>query len=99
MANTVLTASQITKHGLDILEDEFDKSYRNAPPYCLVVITLKDGTTQEIIIKLRPQYLHEIGTELEKGGALTLTNDESAILVMADQIKHITVMKITKEQP
>ena len=90
-----LTTAQITKEALKILEREMT----DATPYSLVVVTLKDGTTQEIIIKLRPQDLHEIGTELEKGGALTLTNDESAILVMADQIKHITVMKITKEQP
>jgi hypothetical protein len=50
MAKSILTASQITKEALGILEQEM----YNATPYCLVVVALKDGTTQEIIIKLNP---------------------------------------------
>jgi hypothetical protein len=88
-----LTINQITEESLKVLEREM----YNTAPYCLVVITLKDGTTQEIIIKIHPRDLHEIGAELKGGGGLTLDNDESAILVMADQIKHITIMKVTKE--
>jgi hypothetical protein len=88
----ILTASQITKEALSILEQEM----YNSTPYCLVVVTLKDDTTQEIMIKINPRDLHEIGKELS-GGMLTLTNDESGILVMADQIKHINIMKVTKE--
>ena len=94
-----LTIGQITQHSLGILEKEFDKAYSSSVPHCLVVITLKDGTTQEIIIKIHPRDLHDIGVELKGGGGLTLDNDESAILVMADQIKHINIMKVTKEQP
>jgi cephalosporin hydroxylase len=94
MAKSILTASQITKEALSVLEEEM----YNSTPYCLVQVTLKDGTTQEIIIKIRPSVIHEIGTELKGGRALTLDNGESAILVMADQIKHITIMKVTKEQ-
>jgi hypothetical protein len=90
-----LTINQITNEALGILEKEM----YNTAPYCLVVVTLKDGTTQEIIIKIHPRNLHDIGMELKKGGGLTLDNDESAILVMADMIKHITIMKVTKEQP
>ena len=88
-----LTINQITKESLAILEKEMYHS----TPYCLVVVTLKDGTTQEIIIKITPRDVHEIGAELKKYGGVTLDNDESAILVMADQIKHITIMKVTKE--
>ena len=94
MAKSILTASQITKEALSVLEQEM----YNSTPYCLVQVTLKDGTTQEIIIKINPRDLHEVGTELKGGRALTLDNGESAILVMADQIKHITIMKVTKEQ-
>jgi hypothetical protein len=90
-----LTINQITNEALGILEKEM----YDTTPHCLVVVTLKDGTTQEIIIKIRPRDLHEIGAELKKYGGLTLDNDESAILVMADMIKHITIMKVTKEQP
>ena len=93
MANSILTINQITEEALLLLEQE---TY-NSTPYCLVVVTLKDDTTQEIMIKINPRNLHEIGKELS-GGMLTLTNDESGILVTADQIKHITIMKVTKEQ-
>jgi hypothetical protein len=90
-----LTINQLTNEALSVLEKEM----YNATPYCLVVVTLKDGTTQEIIMKINPRNLHDVGMEIKKGGGLTLDNDESAILVMADQIKHITIMKVTKEQP
>ena len=94
MANSILTPRMIANEALSVLEQEM----YNKTPYCLVVVTLKDGTTQEIIIKINPRDLHDIGAELKGGGGLTLDNDESAILVMADQIKHITIMKVTKEQ-
>ena len=95
MAKSILTASQITKEALGILEKEM----YNATPYCLVVVALKDGTTQEIMIKINPRNLHDLCDDIKKHGSLTLTNDESGILVMADQIKHINIMKVTKEQP
>ena len=95
MAKSILTASQITKEALGILEQEM----YNSTPYCLVQVTLKDGTTQEIIMKIRPNNLHDLCDDIKKHGALTLTNDESGILVMANEIKHINVMKVTKEQP
>ena len=95
MAISILTASQITKEALGILEQEM----YSATPYCLVVVALKDGTTQEIMIKINSRNLHDLCDDIKKHGALTLTNDESGILVMADQIKHITIMKVTKEQP
>ena len=46
-----------------------------------------------------PRNLHEIGDDIKKYGVLVLNNDESGILVMANEIKHINVMKVTKEQP
>ena len=95
MAKSILTASQITKEALGILEQEM----YNSTPYCLVQVTLKDGTTQEIILKFMPRNLHEIGDDIKKYGVLVLNNDESGILVMANEIKHINVMKVTKEQP
>lgn len=94
MAKSILTASQITNEALSIL----DKAYTDDTPYCLVQVTLKDGSTEEIIIKINPRVIHDIGTELKGGRALTLNNEDSGILVMADQIKHITIMKVTKEQ-
>jgi len=94
VAKSILTASQITKEALGILEQEM----YNSTPYCLVVVALKDGTTQEIMIKINPRNLHDLCDDIKKYGSLTLTNDESGILVMADQIKHINIMKVTKEQ-
>jgi hypothetical protein len=90
-----LTINQITKESLAILEREMYDS----TPYSLVVVTLKDGTTQEIIMKIRPSNLYDMCEDVKKHGALSLTNEESGILVMADQIKHINIMKVTKEQP
>jgi len=95
MAKSILTASQITKEALGILEQEM----YNSTPYCLVQVTLKDGTTQEIIMKIRPNNLHDLCDDIKKHGALTLTNDESGILVMAADVKQITLTKVTKEQP
>jgi hypothetical protein len=86
--------AQIQTESLSVLEQEM----YNATPYCLVVVTLKDGTTQEIMIKINPHNLYEVCDDIKKHGALTLTNDESGIYVMADQIKHINIMKVTKEQ-
>lgn len=90
-----LTTAQITKEALGILEQEMGRGM----PYCLVVVTLKDGTAQEIMVKLYPRNLHDLCDDIKKYGSLTLTNDESGILVMANEIKHINVMKVTKEQP
>jgi hypothetical protein len=90
-----LTINQIQKEALSILEREM----ADATPYSLVVVTLKDGTTQEIIIKINPRSLYEVCDDIKKHGALTLTNDESGIYVPANEIKRINVMKVTKEQP
>ena len=90
-----LTINQITKESLAILEREMYDS----TPYSLVVVTLKDGTTQEIIIKMNPRSLYEICDDIKKHDAMTLTNDEGGIYVPAHEIKHINVMKVTKEQP
>jgi hypothetical protein len=43
--------------------------------------------------------LYPITEDIKKHGALTLTNDESGIHVPVSEIKLITVMKVTKEQP
>jgi hypothetical protein len=95
MANTILTTAQIQKEALKILEQEM----ADATPYSLVVVTLKDGTTQEIIIKMNPRSLYEVCDDIRKHGALTMTNEEGGIYVPAHEIKHINVMKVTKEQP
>jgi hypothetical protein len=95
MAKSILTASQITQHALGILEKEM----HDATPYSLVVVALKDGTTQEIIIKINPRSLYEVCDDIKKHGALTLTNDESGIYVPFNEIKYINIMKVTKEQP
>jgi hypothetical protein len=95
MAKSILTAPQITKEALSILEKEMYDS----TPYSLVVVTLKDGTTQEIIIKIRPSSLHDLCDDIKKYGSLTLTNDEMGIYVPANEIKQINLAKVTKEQP
>ena len=92
---TPLTVNQIQKEALGILEREMYDS----TPYSLVVVTLKDGTTQEIIIKMNPRSLYEICDDIRKHDAMTLTNEEGGIYVPAHEIKHINVMKVTKEQP
>ncbi len=90
-----LTVNQIQTEALNILNQEMYDS----TPYCLVVATLKDGTTQEIMVKIHPRNLYEMFDHIPKYGALTLTNDESGIYIAASEIKHINVMKVTKEQP
>lgn len=90
-----LTINQITKESLGILEREM----ADATPYSLVQVALRDGTTQEIILKFRPRNLHDLCDDIRKHGSLTLTNEESGIYVPAHEIKHINVMKVTKEQP
>ena len=94
MANTILTMAHMQTEALNILEKEM----YNATPYSLVVVTLKDDTTQEIMIKINPRDLYDICDDIKKHGALTLTNDESGIYVPSDMIKHINIMKVTKEQ-
>jgi hypothetical protein len=94
--NSILTTSAITSEALKILEQNM--RMQELTPHCLVSITLKDGTSQELIIKMRPGDIHEIGADLKKCGGVTLSNEESAILVMADQVKHINVMRITSKE-
>jgi hypothetical protein len=94
-----LTIGQIQKEALGILEKEFDKAYTDDTPYSLVQVALKDGTTQEIMLRFRPRNLHDLCDDIRKHGSLTLTNEESGIYVPAHEIKHINVMKVTKEQP
>jgi hypothetical protein len=90
-----LTINQITTEALSVLEKEMYDS----TPYSLVVVTLKDGTAQEIILKFHPRNLHDLCDDIKKHGSLTLTNDEGGIYVPANEIKRINVMKVTKEQP
>ena len=66
-------------------------------PHCLVQVTLKDGTTQDIIATLSPYDLRNVAQEMHKTGMLTLVNSDGGIIVMADLIKSINVMKFTKE--
>jgi hypothetical protein len=99
MANTILTAPQITQHALGILEKEFDKAYSSSTPYCLVQVSLKDGSTHELMMRLHPYNLYEMGEEMKKNGMLVMNNEENAILVMAADVKQITLTKVTKEQP
>lgn len=89
-----LTINQITQESLKILE----RNMHDATPYSLVVVALKDGTTQEIMIKINPRSLYEVCDDIKKHGALTLTNDESGIYVPFNEIKYINIMKVTKEQ-
>jgi hypothetical protein len=67
------------------------------PTYSLVVVTLKDGTTHDMMVKMHPHGLHHICEDITKQKALTLCNEDSGIVVMTSEIKHITVMKVTKE--
>lgn len=98
MTTTILTPAGLRNASTQIMEKQIERAMHNAAPYCLVVITMKDGTTQEIMAKLHPRDLHEIGAELTRRGGLTLDNGDNAILVMADQIKHINVMKVTSKE-
>ena len=98
MANQILTPKSMHTAIKDILEDELGKQYADTTPYCLIVVTLKDGTTQEIIIKINPHNLYEVCDDIKKHGALTVVNEESGLYVPFNEIKHINVMKVTKEQ-
>lgn len=91
----ILTSASMREAALKIMEREMK---RETTPHSLVVITMKDGTTQEIIIKMHPRAIHEIGVDLKERGGITLDNGDNAILVMADQIKHINVMQITTKE-
>ena len=94
MANQILTPKSMHTAIKDILEQEMvDRT-----PYCLLVVTLKDGNTQEIIIKINPHNLYEVCDDIKKHGALTVVNEESGLYVPSNEIKHINVMKVTKEQ-
>lgn len=95
---SILTSASMQEATLRIMEREMERKMRNAPPHSLVVITMKDGTTQEIIIKMHPREIHEIGVNLKERGGVTLDNGDNAILVMADQIKHINVMQVTSKE-
>ena len=91
----ILTTQAIQQEALKILEREM----HDATPYSLVVVALKDGTTQEIMIKINPRNLYDVCDDIKKHGALTLTNDESGIYVPFNEIKYINIVKVTKEQP
>lgn len=95
----ILTTAQIQKEALGILEKEMGERYSHSAPYSLVQVALKDGTTHELMVRLRPHDLFAMGEEMKKYGMLVMNNDESAILVMAADVKQITVTKVTKEQP
>ena len=98
MAKQILTPKSMQTAIKDILEDELGKQYADTTPYCLIVVTLKDGTTQEIIIKINPHNLYEVCDDIKKHGALTVVNEESGLYVPSNEIKHINLMKVTKEQ-
>ena len=97
MAKQILTPKSMHTAIKDILEDELGKQYADRTPYCLIVVTLKDGTTQEIIIKINPHNLYEVCDDIKKHGALTVVNEESGLYVPSNEIKHINLMKVTKE--
>ena len=94
MANQILTPKSMHTAIKDILEQEM----ADRTPYCLLVVTLKDGNTQEIIIKINPHNLYEVCDDIKKHGALTVVNEESGLYVPFNEIKHINLMKVTKEQ-
>lgn len=98
MSNKILTAKTIQQEAMKILEHEIGERYSHSAPYSLVQVALKDGTTHELMIRLRPHDLFAMGEEMKKYGVLVMNNDESAILVMAADVKQITVTKVTKEQ-
>ena len=103
MAKQILTPKSMQTAIKDILEDELGKhelgkQYADTTPYCLIVVTLKDGTTQEIIIKINPHNLYEVCDDIKKHGALTVVNEESGLYVPSNEIKHINLLKVTKEQ-
>ena len=102
----ILTSASMREAALKIMEKQVEQEIkqlekemkRETTPHSLVVITMKDGTTQEIIIKMHPRAIHEIGVDLKERGGVTLDNGDNAILVMADQIKHINVMQVTTKE-
>ena len=93
-----LTINQIQKEALGILEKEFDKVYSDDTPYSLVQVSLKDGSTHELMMRLHPHNLYDMGEEMKKNGMLVMNNEENAILVMAADVRQITVTKVTKGQ-
>ena len=99
MAKPIPSTQAIQQEALKILEHEMESiRYPSSAPYSLVQVVLKDGTTHELMIRLRPHDLYEMGEEMKKHGMLVMNNDESAVLVMAADVKQITVTKVTKEQ-
>jgi hypothetical protein len=68
-----------------------------SPTYSLVVVTLKDESTHQIMMKIHPHDLHHICEDITKQKAFTLCNEDSGIILMTSEIKHVTVMKVTKE--
>ena len=81
------------------LDKMFNEQYEKNTPYSLVQVTLKDSTVHEIIASIRPSAMHNVARDVRETGMLCLTNGDSALVVMADMIKSINVMKFTKEQP
>jgi hypothetical protein len=79
------------------LDKIFNEEYEKNTPYSLVQVTLKDGSVREIIASIRPSAMHSVAREVHETGMLCLSNGDSALAVMADMIKSITVMKFTKE--
>ena len=77
------------------LTQALDGAYK--PTYSLVVVTLRDGTTHDMMMKIHPHDLHHICEDITKQKAFTLCNEDSGIILMTSEIKHITVMKVTKE--
>lgn len=81
------------------LDELFDEQYEKNTPYSLVQVTLIDGTVHEIIASIRPSAMHSMARDVRETGMLCLSNGDSALVVVANMIKSINVMKFTKEQP
>lgn len=99
MAGSILTPQSITQHAMKILDDEFDKHYTAERVFSLVEVHCNDGTVLgPIMLEMAPQVVHEIGRELIERPVITLANDTEAILVMAHQVKHLKVLRVTSKE-
>ena len=98
MANNLLTTQMITKEALKILEQEMEMREPNQV-FSLVEIICKDGKTLgPIMLEMTPAQVHIMGRQMTDHPVLTLANDNEAILVMAHQVKHIKVMRVTSKE-
>lgn len=98
MAGSILTPQAISQHALKILEKEMEMRESNRV-FSLVEVFCKDGTTLgPIMLEMEPYAVHEIGRELIERPVVTLANESEAILVMAHQVKHLKVLRVTSKE-